>query len=145
MLKRRRNQHGAHIVEFASVLAVGLPLLICLMFVAYECAEFYIIRSAMERGAREAARGLVVAYNTTGTKKQTVDWVTTPNFIAGSNQFTVSWDASTPPAFVTVTCAYPTDGAGGLQPFPGGPLRYLASAFDMQNISVQGTFTLPVQ
>lgn len=144
-MDRRRNPRGAHIVEFASVLSVGLPLVICLMFVAYECAEFYIIRSAMERGAREAARGLVVAYNTSGTKKQTVDWITTPNFIASSNQFTVLWDNSTPPTYVTVTCAYPTDGSGGLQPFPGGPLKYLAAAFDMKNISVQGTFTLPIQ
>lgn len=140
-----RKTRGAHIVEFASVLAVGLPLLILLMFVGYECAEFYIIKSAMERGAREAARGLVVNYNTTGNKKTVVDWLSTPNFIAGSNQFTVVWDSNTPPASVTVTCAYPTDGAGGLSPFPAGPLKYLGSAFEMKNISVQSTFTLPVQ
>ena len=144
-MRRRRKQRGAQLVEFASVLAFGLPLLIVLLFVGYDCMQFYIIKSAMERGAREAARGLVVNYNKTGTKKADVDWLSSPNFIASSNQFTVTWDPNVPPTFVTVKCQYPTDGTGGLQPFPSGPLRYFGSAFDMQNIVVHGTFTLPVQ
>lgn len=142
---RKRNQSGAQIVEFAAVLVIGIPLLVLLLFVGWECAKFFIIKSAMEVGARTAARDLVVKYNTTGTKKTTVDWLTTSNFIASSSQFNVAWDSNTPPTSVSVTCSYPTDGANGLQPFPSGPLRYLGSTFHMQSIQVQGSFTLPVQ
>jgi Flp pilus assembly protein TadG len=145
--QKMRDQRGANLVEFAAVLVFGLPLLIVLVFVGNDCAHFYIIKSAMEVGARNAARGLVVQYNKTGVQNTSIDWLTTPSFIANKNQFSVSWDPSTPPAYVTVTCAYPSGGGDGLPVFPTGPLRYLSSnsTFSPGTIHVQGTFTLPVQ
>jgi Flp pilus assembly protein TadG len=147
MRRKVRTARGAHIVEFAACLIVGLPLLVLLIYAGVECATFYTIKSAMEVGARTAARTLVVKYNTTGTKGTTVDWLSMPNFINDKSQFTVTWDATTPPAFVTVTCRYPTDGSHHLPLFPTGPLRYLDShaIFDLKKLNLQGTFTVPVQ
>lgn len=147
MKRRMRNKRGAHIAEFAAALTFGLPLLALLVFVGMECAQYYTIRSAMEVGARAAARGLVVRYNKTGVKNTSVDWVTTPHFIANSSQFTTSWDASTPPSYVTVKCTYPSGGAYGLPVFPAGPLKYLSTNanFSLQSVGVHGTFTLPIQ
>ena len=148
MKVKLRNQRGGHqLAEFAGVLVVGLPLLTLLVFVGLECGHFYTIKSAMEVGARDAARALVVNYNLTGTEKTVVDWLTIPNYINNSNQFTVVWDSKTPPAFVTVSCAYPSGGGNGLPPFPAGPLRYLITdtKFDLGTFSVKGTFTVPVQ
>jgi Flp pilus assembly protein TadG len=146
MKVRLRSKSGAFAAEFAAVLVFGLPLLTVLGFVALEAARFYTIKSAMEVAARTAARGLVVQYNTTGTEGASVTGLTVPNFVANSNQFTVTWDTNTPPSFVTVSCSYPTSGQYGLAPFPAGPLRYLSNAtFDTSNIAVQGTTTFPIQ
>jgi Flp pilus assembly protein TadG len=147
MKRRRRNAKGAHIAEFAAVLMFGLPLLTLLVFVSLEIAHFYTIKSAMEVGARNAARALVVKYNVTNTKVTTVDFLTMPRYIANPNQFDVTWDTATVPRFVTVSCKYPSDGSYGLQPFPAGPLRYLnsKSVFDLSNFTVRGRFTMPVQ
>jgi Flp pilus assembly protein TadG len=147
MRKRIRSQRGSHLAEFVASMAVGLPLLVLLVFVGLECMQFYTIKSAMEVGARTAARGLVIQYNKTGSKSTVVSGVTMTHFIVGSNQFAVAWDANSPPEYVTVTCAYPKNGANGLPSFPAGPLRYLSTntIFSLNNIQVQGTFTLPVQ
>lgn len=146
MSKRHtRNQLGAHLAEFAGVLVVGLTLLVFLVFLALECARFYTIKSAMEVGARSAARALVVDYNKTATKGTSVTWLTMPSFIASDRQFTVTWDTASPPTYVTVTCAYPNDGSYGLPKFPGGPLSYINSVFNVKNVTVQVTFTVPVQ
>ncbi|HEY9792824.1 MAG TPA: hypothetical protein V6D22_20660 [Candidatus Obscuribacterales bacterium] len=149
----KRNQRGAtHIAEFAAALVIGLPLLTLLVFVALECGHFYTIKSAMELGARNAARALVVYYNvnhsTTPASSATFfsDFFI-PNYINSATQFTYIWDtANTPPQYVTVSCAYPSGGGNGLAPFPAGPLRYLSNAsFDLGTFTVRGTFTLPVQ
>jgi hypothetical protein len=125
----------------------GLPLLTLLVYVALEIAHFYTIKSAMEVGARNAARALVVKYNVTNTKVTSVTWLSMPHYIASPNQFDVTWDSATVPKFVTVSCRYPSDGSYGLQPFPAGPLRYLnnKATFDLSNFSVRGMFTMPIQ
>ena len=145
--KNMRKQSGGTITEFACALVFGLPLLVLIVFVTLETAHFYAIKSAMEVGARDAARGLVVNYNKTGTQSTTVNWLTMPNYIASSNQFEVAWDSSSPPQYVTVSCKYPSGGGNGLPPFPSGPLRYLTpkAQFDMGTFTVRGTFTFPIQ
>ncbi len=142
-----RNQLGANIAEFAGVLMIGGPLVLLLIYLGLECGQFYTIKSAMETSARSAARQLVVKYNTTGNKVTTVDWISVPHFIANSSQFSVTWDSSSPPTYVTVTCSYPSGGAYGLPQFPAGPLKYLSdnSKLSMSSLAPQGTFTLPVQ
>jgi Flp pilus assembly protein TadG len=145
--RKRRSKKGAFIAEFTAVLVFGLPLLVLLSYVGLECAQFYAIKSAMETAARAAARKLVIQYNLTGNKNTVVD-LRTDRFINNGNQFTVTWDTATQPTFVTVTCAYPTGGGGGLPEFPCGPLAYMQKAnatFNLQAITVQGTFTLPIQ
>jgi Flp pilus assembly protein TadG len=147
-VKRRvRNAKGAHIAEFAAVLMFGLPLLTLLVYVTLEIARFYTIKSAMEVGARNAARALVVKYNVSNTKATDVTFLTMPRYIANQNQFEVTWDSQTVPRYVTVSCKYPSDGSYGLQPFPAGPLRYLSNndSFDLGNFTVRGSFTMPVQ
>jgi Flp pilus assembly protein TadG len=145
--KKSRNQRGAYQAEFAAVIVVGLPLLALLVYVGLECAQFYTIKSAMEVGARTAARQLVVNYNNTGSKNTVVN-LTSQSFINNSNQFTVNWDPSNNPTYVTVTCSYPSGGGNGLPEFPAGPLRFLLkqnATFNLRNVVVQGSFTLPVQ
>jgi Flp pilus assembly protein TadG len=135
--------------EFAAVLTIGLPLLTLMVFVTLECTRFFTIKSAMEHGARTAARLLVTQYNTTQQENtnSSLSGLMMKPFIASTNQFHVTWDTATPPTFVTVACDYPTDGSYGLEKFPAGPLRYISnnSTFNLGNIKVTGTFTVPVQ
>jgi Tfp pilus assembly protein PilW len=157
MINRRhtRNQRGAHLVELAAALVFGLPLLILIIFVALECTHFYAIKAAMDVGARNAARALVIDYNKTGVQgtNSNLKWLKIPNYIADPGQFTdVTWDNSNnPPTYVTVTCTYFSDGRYGLPQFPRGPLRYLFNGnpqnatFSLGSMNVQGTFTIPVQ
>jgi hypothetical protein len=146
-----RNQKGAHLAELGAALMFGLPLLVLIVYVALETTHFYTIKSAMDVGARNAARALVVDYNKTNTKGTSVTWLTMPHYIASSKQFSIDWDTANPPTFVTVTCSYPNDGSYGLPQFPGGPLRWLFnksannSTFTLGTMTVQGTFTVPIQ
>lgn len=152
MKRKARNQNGATVAEFAAAMVIGGPLLILLVFVGLECCKFYTIKSAMEVAARKAARTLVIAYNTSSNQTENKSVrvpqdVPSNEFIANSNQFQVTWDTTSPPSYVTVTCSYPTDGSNGLAPFPTGPLRFLTSrsTFSLKSVAVQGTFTLPIQ
>ena len=146
MKSRKRSKHGSFKAEFAAAVTFGLPLLLLLVYVGLEICQFYTIKSAMEVGARNAARALVVNYNKTGIKITTVYFITIPKYINSSTQFVVTWDTATPPTFVSVTCSFPNGGGGTLVTFPAGPLRYLKSAtFDFRTVRVQGTFTCPVQ
>ena len=142
---RHRNSLGAQIVEFGAVLVLGGPLLIGLIYLAVETTHFFAIKSAMDVGARNAARALVVNYNNSNTEGTTVNFITIPNYINSPSQFTVVWDVANPPTYVTVTCSYPSGGGGGLPPFPNGPIAYMNTAFNLGAFTVNGTFTCPVQ
>lgn len=147
--KRQQNSRGATQVEFACVLIFGIPLLALLIFTCLECARFYTIKSAMEVGARSAARALVVNYNRTGNKNGSNQLtVTMPHYISNpSQQFVVNWDtANNPPKSVTVTCQYyPNGGNTSLPEFPAGPLKYFGTTFSLGTIVVKGTYTWPIQ
>jgi Flp pilus assembly protein TadG len=147
---KTRKKSGATLAEFAAVLILGTPLLLLLMYVAIETTHFFAIKAAMDVGAREAARFLVVDFNKTRIEKTTVDLATwgsflkMPNYIANNGQFTVAWDTAINPTQCSVTCTY---GGAGVAPFPGGPLTYLTqnASFDLSTIQIRGTYTMPVQ
>lgn len=147
MRYKTRTTKGSAIAEFAAVLMLGLPLAILFMFIGVETTHYFAIKSAMDSGARRAARELVILYNTTNNRKPTVDFLTMQGYIASSSQFDVTWDAATPPAFVTVSCQYPYSGGAGLAPFPNGPLKYLIDncRFNLSNMSVTSGCTMPIQ
>ncbi|HEY9788994.1 MAG TPA: hypothetical protein V6D22_01260, partial [Candidatus Obscuribacterales bacterium] len=128
MKRNRRTACGAAILEFAAVIVLGLPLAIMFIFIGVETTHYFAIKSAMDVGARRAARELVIDYNNTGTMNDAVAFLTMPGYIVNSNQFTVTWDTASPPASVSVSCNYPAGGAPGLAPFPNGPLKYLTEA-----------------
>jgi hypothetical protein len=140
-----RSERGANLAEGAAVAVIGIPLLTVIIFLGLECARFFTIKSAMDVASRNAARALVVDYNKTSSKGTAVTWISIPHYVASSKQFSVDWDTATPPTFVTVTCAYPSNGLYGLPKFPGGPLGFISSSFNLNNTSVKGSFTVPVQ
>lgn len=143
---RRRTTTGGTMAEFAAVLVLGLPLAILFIFIGCETTRYFAIKAAMDVGARRAARELVIQYNNTGTKTQTVTFLTLPGYIASANQFSVSWDSATPPSSVAVSCTYPAAGAPGLAAFPNG-LDYISNRcrFYIGNINITSNFTMPVQ
>jgi hypothetical protein len=147
MRRKTRTARGAAILEFAAVIVLGLPLAIMFLFIGTETTHYFAIKSAIDVGARRAARELVIQYNTSNTKNDTVAFLTMPGYIVSSNQFTVTWDTATPPAFVSVSCNYPAGGGPGLAPFPNGPLKYLTDAcqFYLGNLTITSDCTMPVQ
>src|SRR6185437_9334037 len=136
--RRIRKSRGSQIAEFGAVIVLGVPLLIGLIFIAVEVGHYFAIKSAMDVGARNTARALVVNFNNTNGQKaaptsaavnngtgQTIPPITLGNYIADGSQYTVTWDTANPPANVTVECAYPQNGAFGLPVFPNyGPISY---------------------
>lgn len=139
-----RNVRGSFIIEFAAVLMLGLPIFLILLYAAVEACRLFAIRSTLDVAARSAARVLAINYGQTHACVDTyTSTVSVPQYIAPSaNQWTVAWDASDPPAFVTVTCHYPPGGdiAAGLPPFPEPDIFGLGSAF-----TISSTFTMPLE
>jgi Flp pilus assembly protein TadG len=148
-MKRIRAKSGATVMEFGAVLMLGLPLLLLLVYFAIELTQYFTIKAAMDVGARNAARALVVDFNNNRTCKTSIDLATwtflkMPNYIVNNGQFDVVWDSTTTPSQVTVSCQY---SGPGLTPFPSGPLNYLNNnaSLNLSGIRPTGQSVMPVQ
>jgi hypothetical protein len=57
-----RRSRGAVIAETAASMALFLPVIVTIVFVALEVSYAYLIKSALSEAAREASRDLAIAY-----------------------------------------------------------------------------------
>jgi Flp pilus assembly protein TadG len=145
MIVNRRKRSGVSLVEFAAALALGLPLLITIMYVILEASYLFTIRTNIDIAARNAARALAIEYGKdptiattpTGPKVQAVlTKIRIPNFVANNAQFTTpTFDTAVSPSTVTIACQYPPGGLYGLPKFPnpdplnlGGTFTVVSSA-----------------
>lgn len=139
-----RGRRGVTLVEFIGALVIGLPVVVSMLYAALEANYLFSIRSNLDIASRYAARNLAVSYAKTGSTADTV----TPTIKIGhfvdpaAGQWSApSFDLTTHPYTVTITCSYPTKGyaPAGMMPFPWPDPLGLGSSF-----SVRATATFPI-
>lgn len=138
-----RTHKGSSLVECAASMAVMLPLLMTILFVMMEMAQAYLIKEGLVQGAREAARGLAIAYNRnpsiagnrTLADSSVLNNIRIQNIINASTQFNDPvWNTNQSPATVTVTVNY-TSNKNGLPQFPAVDPLNLAANFALSAAS----------
>lgn len=137
--RKRANQSGVSLVEFAAALALGLPLLIAILYVVLEASVYFAIRTNIDIAARNAARALAIEYGKDptiasapgGPKVQAVlNKIRIPGFVVNNLQFnTPTFDTAVSPSSVTIVCQYPSGGLYGLPKFPNPDPLKLGSSF----------------
>jgi Flp pilus assembly protein TadG len=137
----RRGRSGISLVEFAAALALGLPLLIAILYVTLEASYYFTIRTNIDIAARNAARALAIEYGKdptiaaapAGPKCQAVlTKIRIPGFVANNAQFsTPTFDTTVAPNTVTIACTYPSGGAYGLPKFPNPDPLNLGPTFQV--------------
>jgi hypothetical protein len=146
MINRRRS--GVSLVEFGAAMALGLPLILIMLYAVLEANYLFTIRTHLDQATREAGRQLMSKYqkdptpanNTSANSNTVTNTINLPGFVVSSSQFNVVYSYAPPsPSTVTVTCTYPTGGAAGLMPFPAPDPLGLGPSF---SISATGTFPL---
>jgi hypothetical protein len=141
----------------AAACAVGLPLIILVLYAALEVNLLFAIRTNLDLAVRRGAQGLISNYVATGVPAAAQSSGNLPSGVAfdiptsdghyfvksTANQFTWTWDLTVRPATVTVTVSYPTasQGNNALMPFPSpNPLNIDTNKF---TILTSGTFPVP--
>lgn len=128
--RERRRPSGISIAEFGAACALGIPLIITILYVTLEASYYFSIRANIDLAARNAARALAIkagsdaSYKTDNNKCRTdvYDKIRIPGFVADSSQFVdPDWGPGSPQT-VTVTCRYvPGAGSAPLGPLPRFP------------------------
>lgn len=151
MMRKGRRSRGAALTELGAALAVGLPLVIAILFIGLECSQYFVIKSNLDVACRQAARQLAIAYgkdpsiaqNNSQDSNTTIaniyDGNKIPNFINDRHQFADPQFVGGTPGTVTVTVSYPIDGSYSLAIFPNPDPLNLASS--VRPISI-ATFAL---
>lgn len=126
-MKRLRNRkRGAAIVDTAAALTLLLPVAMLMIYVAVEVSYAYLIKASLAQGARQAARGLAVAYgqnplvaNDRSLQESMVfDHIRLHNIISANEQFdNPVFDTTASPHTVYVLVHY-RGGQYGLPDFP---------------------------
>jgi Flp pilus assembly protein TadG len=121
-----RSRKGALLAEGVAAMAILLPILIVVLFVAIEASHAYLIKSSLSEAAREASRGLAVEYGKNPAiatdrsmqDSRVFDRVRIYNMVADSAQFdNPVFKTTADPPTVEVRVKY-TGGQYGLPPFP---------------------------
>jgi Flp pilus assembly protein TadG len=143
MSPKMRTSTG-NISEFAAVLMIVVPLALTLLFVGYEFAYGYMIKSNLDNAAKNAARAMAIAYgqdSSIAANQSKQQAVYTPirvaNFVNSNQQFTDPdfKPAGANPKSVTVTVSY-LPGQYGLPMYPyPDPLNMAPT------LRISGTYT----
>lgn len=143
MLKATRIDYrarGASIAEFGAALVVLIPLAICLMLVAAEVTQAYLINAVLAQSAESAAREMAIQYasdSNIATSRSLQDSLVYDNIrnagvINASEQFDqAAFSLDTDPKTVSVTVHY-LSGQYGLAPFPFIDPLNIGSNFQLQ-------------
>lgn len=148
-MRKSRNASGM-LAEAVSSLALLLPLIVVIVFVAIQGSNAYVIARHMNQGAQIAARSLAEEYRTnkdldtdTNAQNAIFSQIRLKDMIASNTQFTIpsgGWQTNTDPKTVTVICTYiPGAGNPALPPFPNPNILGLGASF---KISMSATYRL---
>lgn len=137
--RRCRGQAG-RIAELGAALALVLPIAITFLFVAVECTQIYLINSALNHAAAQAARKLAIGYgndpaSTMANPSTVFSQIKFLNIVQSSNQFSIpsgsgGWNTSAFPPTVTVQVSF-VSGSNGCPSLPNPDPLMLSSTLTM--------------
>lgn len=148
-MRKLRNSHGM-LAEAVSALALLLPLIVLIIFVAIQGSNAYVIARHMNQGAQIAARSLAEEYlvnkdieNDTSAQQAIFSEIRLKDMISANSQFSIpanGWQTQNDPKTVTVVCTYiPGVGNPPNPSFPNPDILGLGSNF---TISMSATYRL---
>lgn len=137
--RRGRLQTG-RIAELGAALILVLPIAITFLFVAVECTQIYLINSALNHAAAQAARKLAIGYGndpagTMANPSTVFSQIKFLNIVQSSSQFSVptgtgGWNTSAFPPTVTVQVSF-VSGKNGCPNLPNPDPLMLSSTLTM--------------
>lgn len=146
---RRRNSSGM-LAEAVSSLALLLPVMLIIVFVAIQGSNAYVIARHMNQGAMIAARSLAEEYlvnndivTDTAAQQAIFSEIRLKDMISSNSQFSIpsgGWQTATDPKTVTVVCTYiPGAGSPPNPPFPNPDILGLGANF---KVSMEATYRI---
>lgn len=147
--RKNRNRSGM-LAEAVSSLALLLPVMLIIVFVAIQGSNAYVIARHMNQGAMIAARSLAEEYlvnndiaTDTAAQDAIFSEIRLKDMISDNSQFTIpngGWQTASDPKTVTVVCTYlPGVGNPANPPFPNPDILGLGGNF---KISMAATYRI---
>lgn len=127
---------GSAIAELAAAIAIVLPLVVTVIYVAVEAAQAYTISNCLANSAQRAARQLAINYgqdsvSAMANTSQVFNQIQYLNIVNDASQFSIpsgGWNTTTNPSTVTVIVTYHSN-QHGCPPFPNPDPLQLGSSF----------------
>ena len=137
----KRASRGQSLPECAAALSLLLPLALVIVFATLEASHAFVIQNSLTEAARQAARGLALAYADDANvgadrslqESMVFDSIRINKVIADSAQFAdPEFDTSVDPPVVSVSVQY-TGGQYGLPQFPVYDPLNLGAAYQLSS------------